>query len=423
MNKKNEKEFIPKLRFPEFRQNGKWCFVFANSIFKQVNDKNDLSGLPILAITQEYGAIPRDLIDYNVSVTEKSIQSYKMVDVGDFIISLRSFQGGIEYSTYKGICSPAYVILRNSIKINEQFYKYYFKTAPFIRDLTKNLEGLRDGKMISYKQFSEVLLPKPHLDEQKKISDFLASIDNLILEQNKKLEHLKDYKKGLMQNLFPKEDELAPKIRFPKFNNTEKWTQGELGKSALKIGSGITPKGGEKNYKSFGKPFIRSQNIGWGYLILDDVVYIDDMTHDSFSSTEIKENDVLLNITGASIGRSSLADKQIVGGNVNQHVCIIRVNVKQLHPSFLNQFILSSNGQKQIASFQAGGNREGLNFGQIRSFLIPTPPTIEEQIEIANCLNSIDTLIILQTNKIDTLKIYKNGLTQQMFVNLNEFSI
>ena len=84
---------------------------FGNEIFENISDKNHNSDLPILAITQDNGAIPRDLIDYNVTVTDKSIESYKVVQIGDFIISLRSFQGGVEYSAYKGICSPAYIVL------------------------------------------------------------------------------------------------------------------------------------------------------------------------------------------------------------------------------------------------------------------------------------------------------------------------
>ena len=92
---------------------------YGNEIFLNISDKNQTSNLPILAITQEYGAIPRDLIDYKVTVTDKSVESYKVVQIGDFIISLRSFQGGIEYSNYKGICSPAYIVLRSIIPINK----------------------------------------------------------------------------------------------------------------------------------------------------------------------------------------------------------------------------------------------------------------------------------------------------------------
>lgn len=111
MNKSKQK-LVPKLRFPEFKEDGEWNYLNGNKLFKTISNKNHNSDLPILAITQDQGAIPREDIDYHVSVSKKSVESYKVVEIGDFIISLRSFQGGIEYSEYKGICSPAYIILR-----------------------------------------------------------------------------------------------------------------------------------------------------------------------------------------------------------------------------------------------------------------------------------------------------------------------
>lgn len=206
----------------------------------------------------------------------------------------------------------------------------------------------------------------------------------------------------------------VPELRFPEFRNDAEWDVATVGSKAIKVGSGITPKGGDKNYKKSGRPFIRSQNIGWGHLILDDVAFIDDDTHSTFSSTEIKANDVLLNITGASIGRSAVADSDIQGGNVNQHVCIIRTKKSELKPYFLNQYLLSSDGQKQIDSFQAGGNRQGLNFAQIRSFSFLLP-SVKEQQKIADCLSSLDSVISLQMQKIDALQQYKKGLMQKLF--------
>jgi type I restriction enzyme S subunit len=104
----------------------------------------------------------------------------------------------------------------------------------------------------------------------------------------------------------------------------ESWIPTSIGDKALKVGSGITPTGGDKVYKREGRPFLRSQNVGWGNLLLDDIAFIDEATHETFKSTEISADDVFLNITGASIGRSALADRRVERGNVNQHVCIIR---------------------------------------------------------------------------------------------------
>ena len=133
----------------------------------------------------------------------------------------------------------------------------------------------------------------------------------------------------------------------------EDWVCSEIGELTLRVGSGITPTGGEKIYKKYGKPFVRSQNVGWGTLLLDDLAFIDNHTHESFQASEIKQGDVLLNITGASIGRSAVADIRLNGGNVNQHVCEIRP-CHRLDSYYLNNYLLSVDGQRQIDSFQAG---------------------------------------------------------------------
>ena len=149
-----------------------------------------------------------------------------------------------------------------------------------------------------------------------------------------------------------------------------------------------------------------------------DIAYIDESTHQESISTEVLSGDTLLNITGASIGRSAVVDYRVNGGNVNQHVCIIRTKADELSPWFLNQYFLSVYGQVQIKSFQAGGNRLGLNFAQIRSFSVPLPSKIEEQYRIADCLTSLDDLIAAQTKKIDALKEHKKGLLQGLFPSL-----
>lgn len=195
-------ETTPRLRFPGFT--GEWDYVDGDELFESISNKNHNSDLPILALTQDQGAVPRDMINYNVIVSDKSVAGYKVVEVDDFIISLRSFQGGIEYSRYKGLCSPAYIVLRKkSQELCSDFYRIYFKSFNYIQDLNKNLEGIRDGKMISYKQFSEIKLPKPSPSEQKKIAECLSAMDDMIASESAKLDALKDHKKGLMQQLFP----------------------------------------------------------------------------------------------------------------------------------------------------------------------------------------------------------------------------
>jgi type I restriction enzyme S subunit len=199
-----QKIFSQEIRFKD--DNGqefpKWEKKTGDALFETVSNKNHNSDLPILAITQEHGAIPRDMIDYYITVSEQSVESYKVVEKGDFIISLRSFQGGIEYSEYKGICSPAYIILRATQRIDHRYFKYYFKTGKYITDLNRKLEGIRDGKMISFRYFSEIKINVPSLPEQTKIANFLSAIDDKINHTINQIEKAEVWKKGLMQQMF-----------------------------------------------------------------------------------------------------------------------------------------------------------------------------------------------------------------------------
>ena len=192
------------------------------------------------------------------------------------------------------------------------------------------------------------------------------------------------------------------------------WEVVALGELTEKVGSGITPTGGQRVYKEGGRPFMRSQNVGWGSLLLDDVAFIDDAIHATFLSTEIQLHDVFLNITGASIGRSAIADSRVVFGNVNQHVCIIRTDNSKLSPRFLNYFLLSANGQMQIDIFQAGGNRQGLNFSQVRSIRIAKPKNIKEQTAIAAALGDMDALIEGVEKLLEKKRRIKQGAMQEL---------
>ena len=204
---------------------------------------------------------------------------------------------------------------------------------------------------------------------------------------------------------------MSPSLRFPEF--TGEWEKCKLGTLATKVGSGSTPKGGDAVYTSIGHYFVRSQNVGMGFLMLDNIAHINDDIHQKHKATEIYENDVLLNITGASIGRTAVATKELEGGNVNQHVCIIRTNSK-VNPKFLCDYIQTQRIQNHIKSLQTGGSREGLNFEQIRSFPISLP-SINEQNKLTCLLDKINERIATQVRLIEDLKKLRCAIVEKLY--------
>jgi type I restriction enzyme S subunit len=194
----------------------------------------------------------------------------------------------------------------------------------------------------------------------------------------------------------------------------EDWVVLTIEECSIKVGSGKTPTGGSSVYVDSGRPFVRSQNIGWGELRLTDLSFITEETHNTFQGSEIKFYDVLLNITGASIGRCALATKRIVNGNVNQHVCIIRPINKKANPYILQTLINSDSGQNQIDSYQAGGNREGLNFSQVKSMRFPFSTNPEEQTAIATILSDMDNEIQALEQRLSKTRQIKQGMMQEL---------
>ena len=184
-----------------FNEKKSWQLLRFDSIFKDYCKKN-CPDERLLSATQENGVIPRDMLNSKVMSPDGTLSGYKLIDIGDFVISLRSFQGGIEYSNYRGILSPAYTVLKSIMEINKDFYKYFFKSYRFIEKyLSISVIGIRDGKQISYSDLSSVKIPYPPIDEQQKIAKVLNNCDEEIRLLGKKLEMLKQQKKGLMQKL------------------------------------------------------------------------------------------------------------------------------------------------------------------------------------------------------------------------------
>lgn len=205
--------FKGKMRFEKFKEGNElqktkiglipkdWETKKASEIFENISVKNNDEDEELLSATQEYGVIPRNMLEGKVTMPTGNLKSFKLVEKGDFVISLRTFQGGIEHSYYRGLASPAYTVLKEKIEINKDFYRHLFKTKDFISRLASSVIGIRDGKQINYSDFRLIKIIYPPIEEQNKIAKILNSLETEIEIWKSYSEKLKQQKKGLMQQL------------------------------------------------------------------------------------------------------------------------------------------------------------------------------------------------------------------------------
>ena len=188
-----------------------WKLLSGKRVFNSVREKA-LSTDQQLAASQKYGVIPQSIMmklnDAKVMLALKGTDSFRHVRKDSFVISLRSFEGGIEHSNYDGCVSPAYTVLEATKSISPKFYKYLFKSAPYIAALQSSTDSLRDGKSISYDQFGFIPLPVFAIDEQDKVANFLdyetAQIDTLIEKQQTLIQLLKEKRQTVISHAVTK---------------------------------------------------------------------------------------------------------------------------------------------------------------------------------------------------------------------------
>ena len=195
----------------------------ASEIFTNYSDKKHDGIGVVLSATQDRGIMPRSEVEIYIKYDEDNLYGYKKVQPGSFIISLRSFQGGIEYSTYEGLVSPAYTVLKSILPIADNYYRNYFKTTDFVNRLNSATYGIRDGKQIGYQDFKTLILHYPPLPEQQKIAEILSHCDKVIDLKKQLIEEERNRKKWLMQNLLNPDSG----IRLPGFKG--KWKESKLG--------------------------------------------------------------------------------------------------------------------------------------------------------------------------------------------------
>ena len=326
-------------------------------------------------------------------------------------------------------------IIRDSKNSLNSKYLYLFLSVNY--DLINGIlaQGSTNQTELQRKWLEDFKIPFPNTVEQTAIASFLdhktSEIDQLIAAKEELITKLEDRRKAIINEavtgqayktgLIPIHDGKEVKFKDSGIEwlgeIPENWDIVKLKYIVNKIGSGVTPRGGSEVYTENGIPLLRSQNIHFDGLRLDSVARIPEAIHRKMNSTVVLPNDVLLNITGASIGRCFYVDNDLGEANVNQHVCIIRPDLNRISSVYLNFYIASQCGQFQILSGQDGTSREGLNFEQIKNFQITLPP-MSDMTLISNWIQkriSNLNLIMNQTiQSIEKLNKYKHSLISEV---------
>lgn len=297
--------------------------------------------------------------------------------------------------------------------LNKEYARIFLKTEKLFKLIDRLSQRTSGQTGIDMDALNNYLIPIPSLKEQQKIADIISTVDSQICDTDKIIKKTKELKKGLMQRLLKKG------IGHKEFKKSEvgeipvEWKVKTINDLSSFVGSGVTPKGGQKVYDNSGIVFIRSQNVLVNKISKEEIVYISDQINQKMIRTEVCSGDILLNITGASIGRCAIVPKDFGKANVNQHVCIIRI-INGCN-RFLVQFMNSLFIKNQIDSFNGGSSREGLNFQQVRKLKVIFPP-IDEQEKIADILSAVDIQIEEYENKKIKLEELKKGLMQQLII-------
>ncbi|BDO08860.1 restriction endonuclease subunit S [Aeromonas hydrophila] len=344
-----------------------------------------------LAASQAYGVIPQSLLmemtGNKVMLALKGTDNFKHVSENDFVISLRSFEGGIEHSSYSGCVSPAYTVLQAVKPIYPWFYRYLFKSSPYIAALQASTDSLRDGKSITFEQFGAISLPLPSHEEQRTIAAFLdyetARIDRLIAQQQRLIELLKEKRqavishaitKGLNPNAPMKDSGVEWLGQVP-----EHWGVSALGYYSM-LNTGATPDRSKNQYWGGTIPWIKTGEVRY------DTIYETEetITQAALSETSVrlsKPGTLLMAMYGQGITRGRVAILG-VSATYNQACVAITPNSK-LTNDFLKFFFMAG-----YDALRDGGNETSqmnLNADIVSKFKVLVP-SYEEQIDIVSFL-------------------------------------
>ena len=373
----------------------------------------------IVDVTRSNGRLYETEQHLSPKGVERSVSVYP----GQLIMSICATIGepmvlGIEACIHDGFV----VFDQYNDHLDTQFLYHFLKyISPEFKSIGQT--GTQSNLNTSIIKSKRVCLPP--LPEQRRIAEILDTIDEAIQKTESLISKLKAMKQGLLHDLLTRGLDENGKLRDPKAHPEQfkdsplgripkVWNVVSIDEIASHVGSGLTPRGGSEVYKMYGVMFIRSQNVTFEGLKLDDIAFIDSGTHEQMQRSEVFAHDVLLNITGASIGRCCPLPEGLGPTNVNQHVCAIRLpNPCREDAFYLSSVLACHIGQHQIDVLNAGGNREGLNYQQLRSFVIPWPKK-NERTKAANIIAAHDSRIRAEEEYRDKLKLQKKGLMHDL---------
>ena len=379
---------VPKLRFKGFED--EWIKYKADDLFINISDKKHNGELNVLSVTQDKGVLLREELEIDIKFDIESVKNYKRVKAGDFIISLRSFQGGFEISNQEGLISPAYTVFnfKDAEKFNSKYFSYIFKSSRFIKKLAGLIYGVRDGKAISFTDFKTMTFFCPSLQEQEKIANFLSKVDSIIEKQEKKVQYWNSYKKGMMQKIF------SQKIRFKDENGRDypEWEEKKLGEITNIL------KGQQLNKENF--------ISGGKYYVLNGGVNPSGYTNEY----NVEGESISISEGGNSCGFVNYNKEKFWSGG---HCYTLKLKGDEIHNVYL--FEVLKYKEIYIMSLRIGTGLPNIQKLTLSKFKIDIP-CLEEQIKIANFLSNIDNIIEKESKKLEELKQWKKGLLQQMFV-------
>ena len=329
----------------------------------------------------------------NECITEAGLQAagLKILPVGSVLLTSRATIGAAAINTRPVATNQGFQNLVAKDGTNSVWL--YYCISSMRRELDRRAAGSTFAE-ISRDNVRSLPILYPPLPEQRAIADVLDSIDVAIERTEAVIAATETLRDALLHELLTRgvpgwhtEWKDVPGIG----TIPADWEVVRLGDGVVHVGSGVTPRGGKSVYTPSGITFLRSQNVHFDGLRLEDVVRIPPETDKAMARSRVQPNDVLLNITGASIGRCTVVPSDFGPANVNQHVCIIRTS-DQFNPQYVWKWLSTPRSQKEIDDIQTGQSRQGLNYQQVRQLSIALPPR-SEQDAFVEILSGLDATI------------------------------